>query len=161
MIAILILTTGLIGTAAAITYALQFGASQPQCIECQISYCRDDLKRSKLCETAGGSILNKSQMSEVLTIPARQILLTDLVSDLNRFRSVPVPNAVNGTDDDIRDPGVDGIFGTADDFDNQGLVRSGYMRKITITGLKRYFEKGGSQNSVCRKRRHDWRNYRS
>jgi len=48
---------------------------------------------------------------------------------------------VNGTDDDFRDKGADGVFGTADDFDNQALIRSGYRRQITITNLSSTLKK--------------------
>lgn len=134
VIAILILTTGLIGTAAAITYALQFGA-----ISRNVSSAKSVIVATiEEVETLrNGRRLDFKQIANVGSV--------DNTGSPNSFNGFsvgfkpvslsPGPDAVNGTDDDIRDPGVDGIFGTADDFDNQGLVRSGYMRKITITGL--------------------------
>ena len=40
VISILILTVGLVGAAAAITYALEIGFGQPQCHECKVGYRR-------------------------------------------------------------------------------------------------------------------------
>jgi len=134
VIAILILTIGLIGTAAAITYALQFGAVSR------------NLSSAKSVIVA--TIEEVEALRNVRRLDFKQVAnvgSVDNVGSPNLFNGFstgfkpvslsPGPDAVNGTDDDLRDPGADGNYGTPDDFDNQGLVRSGYMRNITVTNL--------------------------
>ena len=53
----------------------------------------------------------------------------------------PGPDGVNGTDDDLIDDGPDNTYGTSDDFSNPALVRSGYTRKITVTNLSSTMKK--------------------
>ena len=64
------------------------------------------------------------------------------------------------SDDDIKDVGPDLILGTADDVDNPALIRSGYLRKITITPMPtdptikkievkiKYFSAGGKVSEI-------------
>lgn len=134
VIAILILTIGLIGTAAAITYALQFGA-----VSRNVSSAKSVIVAS-IEEVEALRNARQLDFKQVANVGG-----VDNIGSPNPFNGFstgfkpvslsPGPDAVNGTDDDIRDAGVDGIFGTPDDFDNQGLVRSGYTRQITITDL--------------------------
>lgn len=153
IVAILIITVGLIGTAAAITYALKFGAISR------------NVTNAKLIAT--GSIEEIDALRNTRRLDFNQIAnvgAVDNSSSVNTFTGFstgfqpisinPGPDGVNGTADDLRDPGADKEYGTADDFDNDALVRGGYQRQITITSLNstlkkveikiRYFSSGGT-----------------
>jgi type II secretory pathway pseudopilin PulG len=134
VIAIFVMTIGLIGTAAAITYALEFGAI------------------SRNVTSAKSVIVATIEEVETLRntrrLNFRQVANVGAVNNIdspnpfngfsNGFKPVstrPGKDGVNGTDDDLIDAGTDGIFGTPDDFENQTLVRSGYRREIIIRNL--------------------------
>ena len=134
VVAILIITIGLIGTAAAITYALEFTT-----ISRNVSSAKSLIVASieEVESLRNSRRLDFKQIANVGGV--------DNTNTPNRFSGFstgfkdvsldPGPDGVNGTDDDLRDAGVDGTFGTGDDFDNQALIRSGYRRQITITSL--------------------------
>lgn len=134
VIAIFIVTIGLIGTAAAITYALEF------------STISRNVTSAKSVIVA--SIEEIESLRNSRRLDFKQIANVGAVNNTNTpsnfsgfstgFKDVsinPGPDGVNGTDDDLRDDGADGVYGTADDFDNQSLIRSGYRRQITITTM--------------------------
>ncbi len=134
VIAIFILTIGLMGTAAAIIYALQFGA-----ISRNVSSAKSIVVATieEVEALRNARRLDFKQVANVGNVDN-----TGSPNPFNGFsnglQSVSLssgPDAVNGTDDDLRDPGIDGVFGTPDDFTNQGLARGGYMRQITIRDL--------------------------
>lgn len=134
VVAIFIITIGLIGTAAAITYALEF------------STVSRNVSSAKLVIVA--SIEEIESLRNSRRLDFKQIGNVGAVDNTNTptrfngfstgFKDVslnPGPDGVNGTDDDLRDFGADGTYGTADDFDNPAWVRSGYRRQITISSL--------------------------
>ena len=157
VIAILILTIGLIGTAAAITYALQFGA-----VSRNVSNAKSVIVATieEVEALRNAKRLDFKQVANVGSV--------DNMGSPNPFNGFstgfkpvslsPGPDAVNGTDDDLIDPGADGRFGTPDDFNNQGLERSGYMRQIRVTNLSetlkrvevriRYTGSGGTTGEI-------------
>lgn len=140
IVAIFIITIGLIGTAAAITYALQFGAIS------------QNVTKSKLMVVATIEEIESLRNSRRLNY--RQIANVGKVDNTeasvnfsgfsNGFKEIslqPGTDGVHGTDDDLQDKGADGIFGTTDDFDNPALARGGYRRQITITELSETLKK--------------------
>lgn len=70
----------------------------------------------------------------------------------------PGPDGIFGTGDDLVDAGPDLRYGTADDFINPALARTGVTRQIRITSLSpqlkrievtlRYSPKGGDQKEI-------------
>lgn len=134
VIAIFILTIGLIGTAAAITFALEFSS----------------ISRN----VTNGKLIIVSTIEEIEGIRNSRRLDFQQIENVgnvnntgsennfngfsNGFNSVsvnPGPDGVNGTDDDLITAGPDGVYGTGDDTVDNSLARSGYFRKITITNL--------------------------
>ncbi len=132
--AIFIVTIALIGTAAAITYALEFGAI------------------SRNVTSAKSVIVSSIEEIETLRnarrLEFKQIANVGGVNNVNvkntfagfstGFKQVslnPGKDGVYGTDDDLISAGSDKTFGTADDFEDQSFVRQGYQREITITSL--------------------------
>ena len=157
VIAIFILTIGLIGTAAAIIYALQFGAISRSVLSAK-SIVVASIEEVEALRNARR--LDFKQIANVGNVDntGSPNPFGGFSNGLQPVSLNPGPDAVNGTDDDLRDPGADGIFGTADDFDNQGLARGGYMRNITITNLSdslkkvevkvRYLGSGGATGEI-------------
>ena len=157
VIAILILTIGLIGTAAAISYALQYSSisrnvtSAKSVIIAAIEEI-ETLRNAKRLEFK--QIANEKEVNNTDT----SINFTGFVKDFVTISLNPGPDGVNGTADDLRDPGADMTFGTKDDFDNPALIRGGYLRKITITNLSdtikkieikvRYIGSGGKTGEI-------------
>ncbi len=127
--AIFILTIGLIGTAAAITYALEFGS-----ISRNITSAKSVIVSSiEEIETLRNSRrLNFRQFANVGGVDN-----TDADNPFGGFSKgfkpvslIPGLDGVNGTDDDLKVKKSDGTI-----FEDQGQIRSGYMRQITITDL--------------------------
>jgi type II secretory pathway pseudopilin PulG len=157
VVAILIITIGLIGTAAAITYALEFSAISR------------NVSNAKLVIVS--TIEEIESLRNTRRLDFKQIANAGAVDNngtpnsFNGFSSGykevslnPGPDGVNGTDDDLRNWGADETYGTADDFDDPALVRSGYVREITITNMNttlkkveikvRYFGTGGKIGEI-------------
>lgn len=155
--AIFVMTIGLIGTAAALSYAIHYGSI------------------SRNVTTAKGLVVSTIEDIETLRnarrLGFRQIANTGFVDNTGAitnfngfttdFQDVslnPGPDGVSGTADDLTDPGPDGTFGTPDDFQNPAFARSGYRRKIDITDLSgsmkrveitiRYFGSGGRVGEI-------------
>ncbi|MGC2234817.1 MAG: prepilin-type N-terminal cleavage/methylation domain-containing protein [Pyrinomonadaceae bacterium] len=134
VIAIFIVTIGLIGTAAAITYALEFSTisrnvtSAKSLIVASIEEI-ESLRNSRRLDFK--QIANVGSVDNTNT-PSRFDGFSTGFKDVSIN---PGPDGVNGTDDDLRDDGADGVYGTGDDIDNPAWIRSGYRRQITITVL--------------------------
>lgn len=134
IIAIFVITIGLIGTAAAITYALEYGS-----ISRNVSSAKSLIVASiEEIETLRNA--RRLQFAQIANVGA--VDNTNAENPFNGFSTGfkevslnPGADGVNGTDDDLIDPGADGVFGTPDDFNNPALVRSGYTRQIEITSL--------------------------
>lgn len=134
VVAIFILTIGLIGTAGAITYALEFGAISKNVTKAKLVIVASIEEVEMLRNSRR---LNYRQISNIADVDN-----TDATNPFNGFsdgfRDVstqPGPDGVNGTNDDLVAKGADGIYGTADDFADPSLVREGFWRKITVSEL--------------------------
>ena len=158
VVAIFIMTVGLIGTAAALGYAIHYGTisrnvtAAKSIIFAQIEEV-EELRNSRR--------LDFKQIANVGGVDNSNTP-TDFTGFSTGFKELslnPGPDGVNGTDDDWRDKGADGVYGTGDDFDNPSLVRSGYSRQITITNLSdsmkkievrvRYLGSGGAVGELA------------
>lgn len=158
IVAIFVLTIGLVGTAAAITYALEFGA----------------VSRN----VGGAKAIIVSSIEDVETLRNAQRLNFKQIANAGKvdntdssnqfdgfsagFKSVslaPGNDGVNGTNDDLsKSAGADGKFGTPDDIIDDSLVRGGLQRQITITDLSaslkkieikvRYLGRQGKQGEI-------------
>lgn len=160
VIAILILSIGLIATAAAITYAIELGTTTRN-----ISNARAVIM-STIEEVE--SLRNSRRLNFLQIANVGSVDNTGADRTFNGFsvgyKEVslqPGPDGINGTDDDLRDDGPDNIYGTPDDFDNVTFVRSGYVRSITIAPLAtdptirrvevrvRYYSTGGKVGEIA------------
>jgi type II secretory pathway pseudopilin PulG len=134
VIAILVITIGLIGTAGAISYALQYStisknATNAKRVVTSMIEQIESLRNTKR--------LTYQQIENVGTVNN-----TGAVNNFDGFSvgfkevSVrPGADGVTGTDDDLIDAGLDNIYNTADDFINNTFIRDGYTREIIVTSL--------------------------
>jgi len=140
IIAILILTIGLIGTAAAVTYALEF------------STISRNVTRAKLVVVASieeiESLRNSRRLGFKQFANAGSVDNSDATNQFLGFSkgfqvvsSRPGADGVNGTADDLTAPGKDGIYGTKDDISDSTLAREGYTRQIEIINLSASLKK--------------------
>jgi type II secretory pathway pseudopilin PulG len=140
VVAIFIVTIGLIGTAAAITYALEFSV-----VSRNVSSAKFLIVASieEIESLRNSRRLDFKQIANVGKVDNNGTPNTFNGFSVN-FKDVslePGPDGVNGTDDDLRNAGRDGTFGTGDDFEDQSRIRSGYTRKITIIDLSTTLKK--------------------
>lgn len=159
VVAILILTIGLMGAAAALTYSLEFGTTSRNVGNAKLLIVSAIEEIESLRNTRR---LEFKQISNVGGVDN-----TDCKNTFNGFSTGFKPislnpgfDGVNGTDDDIKEAGPDGILGNTDDVDNPALIRSGYTRQITITPLPtdttikkvevkvRYYSAGGKVSEI-------------
>jgi prepilin-type N-terminal cleavage/methylation domain-containing protein len=132
--AIFIVTIGLMGTAAAITYALEFGAISRNVTSAK-SVIISSIEEIETLRNA-----RRLEFKQIANVGAvNNAGTTNTFSGFSTgFQAVskePGRDGVNGTADDFIARGADEIFGTADDFNNPELARAGYRRRIEITNL--------------------------
>ncbi len=141
IVAIFVLTIGLIGTVAAITYALEFGS---------ISRNVGSAKSVIVASIEEVETLRNAQRLNFRQIAnAGAVDNSDSSNQFNGFstgfKQVALqtgPDGVNGTDDDLTTaPGADGKYGTTDDVIDASLVRGGYLRQITVSDLSTSLKK--------------------
>ncbi|MEO6589910.1 MAG: prepilin-type N-terminal cleavage/methylation domain-containing protein [Pyrinomonadaceae bacterium] len=116
---ILILTIGLVGTAAAITYALQYGAISR------------NVTKAKLMVVASFEEIESLRNSRRLDYKQlANIGGVDNTGVVNTFTGFSVGFGVIPLN-----PGTDGVYGTADDIADADVAKQGYSRQITITSI--------------------------
>lgn len=117
--AIFILTIGLVGTAAAITYALQYGAISR------------NVTKAKLMVVAS--------FEEVESLRNSRRLDFKQIANIGGVDNDSVSNPFNGFSTGFREipvnPGADGVYGTDDDVTTPEQSKKGFTRQITITNI--------------------------
>jgi hypothetical protein len=141
VIAIFIMTIGLIGTAAAITYALEFSAISRNVTKAKLVVVAsieeiESLRNSRRLDfkqfAHAGAVDNNDSPNQFLGFADRFLDVSNL----------PGADGVNGTADDISiNAGADGVYGTDDDPIDAARIRQGYQRKIEITNLSATLKK--------------------
>jgi prepilin-type N-terminal cleavage/methylation domain-containing protein len=134
VVAILILTIGLIGTATAITYALQFSTLSKNLTSAKLIIVSsiEEIESLRNTQQLGYKQIENAGKVDNTYSPN---FFTGFTTDFQPISTNPGPDGVNGTADDLRDAGADKKYGTADDFENPALARGGYSRQIEITNL--------------------------
>lgn len=157
VVAIMILSIGLIGTAASITFALKFtsvsrNVTNGKLVATSMIEEIDSLRNTRR--------LDFQQIANVGAVDNSSSANTfnGFSTDFQSISISPGPDGVNGTADDLTDAGKDGSYGTMDDFTNPELIKSGYTRQITISSLNdnlkkieikiRYFSAGGGSGEL-------------
>jgi prepilin-type N-terminal cleavage/methylation domain-containing protein len=140
VVAILILTIGLMGTAAAITYALQFSTLSKNLSNAKLTIVSTIEEVESLRNTGQLGYKQIENVGEVDNTDAPNFF-SGFSTGFKPISTNPGPDGVSGTDDDLRDAGADKKYGTVDDFNNPGLARGGYSRQIEITTLSATLKK--------------------
>lgn len=141
IIAIFILTVGLIGTAAAVTYALEFSAISRNVTKAKLVVVAsieeiESLRNSRRLEfkqfANAGSVDNTNSANQFL----------GFATGFKSVSNTPGADGVNGTADDTASkPGADGVYGTNDDVIDPTRIREGYSRQIEIINLSSTLKK--------------------
>ena len=141
IIAIFILTIGLIGTAAAVTYALEFSSISRNVTKAKLVVTASIEEIESLRNSRRLNFKQVANAGSVDNAEAQNAFL-GFSKDFQMVSSSPGPDGVNGTADDISTaPGNDGVFGTPDDVVNMKLLRDGYIRQIEIVNLSASLKK--------------------
>ena len=134
IVAMLLLTIGLLGVAAAVAYAVSSsnmsrnvtsGKQNIVSILEQMENLRNTRKLTFGQISNAGAVDNTGAEQTFAGFP------TGFQSITNN----PGPDGIFGTSDDLIDAGPDGVYGTSDDFANQLLALPGYSRQIAISNL--------------------------
>jgi prepilin-type N-terminal cleavage/methylation domain-containing protein len=156
VVAMLILTVGLLGVASAISYALM-ASNRGRGITNSKMLIVSILEQMETLRDTGQ--LHFTEISNAQVLGSTFTGFPDTFQPISR---TPGPDGIFGTADDLRDPGPDGIYNNGDDFTNPALARPGISRKIVIQTLPdndylkkitvtlRYSPNGGeTQELVC------------
>ena len=156
VVAMLILTIGLLGVASAISYALM-ASNRGRGITNSKMLIVGILEQMETLRDTGQ--LHFTEISNAQVLGSTFTGFPDTFQPISR---TPGPDGIFGTADDLRDPGPDGVYNTPDDFSNPALARPGISRKIIIATLPdndflkkitvtlRYSPNGGeTQELVC------------
>lgn len=134
IVAMVILTVGLLALAAAIAYGLT------------VSNRGRNVTNTKLLIVSVleqmETLRNTQQLTFVQIANEGQVDNSGPEPDFNGFPATfqpvsinPGPDGIFGTADDLIEAGTDGVYGTLDDVTNQALARPGLTRQILITNL--------------------------
>lgn len=134
IIAILILTIGLLGAVASLTYAMQFTNTSRNVGQAKAVIVSSLEEIESLRNTRRLDFKQIANVGEVDNTNSKNTF-EGFSTDFKEVSLSAGPDGIYGTDDDLIDAGPDEVYGTGDDFINPALVRSGYLRKITITSF--------------------------
>lgn len=132
VIAIVVLTIGLLGAAAALTYALQFTNTSRNVSKAKAIIVSTIEEVESLRNTRRLDFKQIANVGNVDNTDSKRTFSGFSVG----FKPVsinPGADGVNGTEDDLIGQGTDGIYGTEDDVNDPNLIRGGYSRQVTIT----------------------------
>lgn len=130
VVAMLIMTIALVGMASAISYALMAsnrgrGVTNAKMLVVSILEQMETLRDTRSLtfdEISNGQVQN----STFTGFPYS-------ATDFRPVSTIPGPDGVFGTADDLISAGPDGVYNTADDFTDPSLARPGVTRQILIT----------------------------
>lgn len=140
VVAITLLTVGLLAVAAAIGYAA-VAANHGRAITNTKLLVVSILEQTETLRNSGhltfGQIANVGAVDN--TGSSRPFV--GFPAGFQQVSTNPGPDGIFCTADDLVDAGIDGVFGTADDFVNPALAAIGITRKIEITSLSATLKK--------------------
>jgi len=156
-IAMLILTTGLLGLAASIGYAVTVSnrgrnLTNTKLLAVSLLEQMETLRNTE--QLTFGQIANEGAVDNT----GATWNFAGFPTGYNPISVNPGPDGIFGTTDDMINPGADLTYGTGDDFTDPTWGISGYSREIVITNLNpnlkriqvtvRYPDGGGQQRSL-------------
>lgn len=140
VIAITLLTVGLLAVAAVIGYAA-VAANHGRAITNTKLLVVSILEQTETLRNSGhltfGQIANVGAVDDYGA--ARSFV--GFQTGFQQVSTNPGPDGISGTADDLVDAGTDGVFGTSDDFVNPAFAVLGVTRQIQITSLSTTLKK--------------------
>ena len=135
VVAMLVLTIGLLGVASAIGYSLM-ASNRGRGVTNSKMIIVSTLEQMEMLRDTGQ--LNFQEISNTQVTGSAFI---GFPSDFREVSTSPGPDGIFGTADDLRSPGPDGYYGDSDDFTDPSLARPGVKRQILITQLNPLLKK--------------------
>jgi prepilin-type N-terminal cleavage/methylation domain-containing protein len=129
VVSMVILTVGLLGVASAISYAL-LATNRGRGITNSKMLVVSILEQMETLRDTGQLHFNEISNSQVLGSN-----FTGFPDTFQPVSTIPGPDGIFGTADDLIDPGPGGVYGDGNDFTNNALKRPGVQRKIVISTL--------------------------
>ncbi|HEY8184455.1 MAG TPA: prepilin-type N-terminal cleavage/methylation domain-containing protein [Pyrinomonadaceae bacterium] len=129
LVAMVLITIGLLGVASAISYALLASNSGRSVTNAKMLIV-SILEQMETLRDTGQLHFNEISNSQVVGST-----FTGFPSTFQPVSTMPGPDGVFGTADDLINAGPDGVYGTADDFSDPTLARPGVTRQILISTL--------------------------
>jgi prepilin-type N-terminal cleavage/methylation domain-containing protein len=152
VVAMFILTIGLLSVAAATGYALM-ASNRGRGVTNSKMLIVSALEQMETLRDTGQLTFEEISNSHV-----QGSSFTNFPTEFLPVSTTPGPDGVFGTSDDLRSPGPDGIYGNSDDFTDFTRGRSGVTRQILITSINpllkkvtvtlRYTPNGGEQREL-------------
>ena len=134
VVAMLILTVGLLGLAAAIGYAVTVSnkgrnLTNSKLLVVSLLEQMETLRNTK--ELTFGQIANQGAVDNA----GATRNFAGFPTGFQPLSINPGPDGIFGTDDDLISPGPDNVYGTSDDTIDSTWAVPGYQRQISITNL--------------------------
>ena len=129
LVAMVIMAVGLLGVASAISYALM-ASNRGRGITNSKMLVVSILEQMETLRDTG-----QLHFNEICNCQIVGSSFTGFPSTFAPVSTVPGPDGVFGTADDLIDAGPNGTYGDSDDFTNNALARPGVSRQILITTL--------------------------
>jgi type II secretory pathway pseudopilin PulG len=139
VVAMLILTIGLLGLAASIGYAMTVSNKGRNLTNSKLLVVSILEQMEKMRNTESGTIeeLTFGQIANVGQVDntGASRIFPGFPTGFQTVSMNPGPDGIFGTADDMINPGADNVYGTADDFTDPSWAVGQYARQITITSL--------------------------
>ena len=157
IVAIFLMTVALIGTAAALTFALEFGALSRNVTEAK-TMIESTMEEIETLRNARRLDFKQVANAGSVDNTGSTYTFSGFTNGFQQVSDTTGPDGVTGTADDLVDAGPDGTYGTGDDFTNADLARRGYSRSIQISDVSttikkieirvRYFAAAGKTGEI-------------
>ncbi len=134
-VAMVILSVGLLAVGSAVGYALM-ASNRGRGVTNSKMLVVSALEQMETLRNTG-----QLDFREISNTPVVGSSFTSFPTAFLPVSTVPGPDGVFGTADDLRVPGADGIYGTADDATDLTRARPGVTRRIIITNINPLLKK--------------------
>lgn len=152
VVAMTVLTIGLLGVAAATGYALM-ASNRGRGITNSKMLIVSAMEQMETLRDTG-----QLNFDEISNSHVTGSTFSNFPTEFLPVSTSPGPDGVFGTLDDLRNPGPDGVYGNSDDFTDNTRARPGVTRQILITEINpllkriqvtlRYTPNGGEQREL-------------
>ena len=135
VVAMLVLTIGLLGVASAISYSLM-ASNRGRGVTNSKMIIVSTLEQMEMLRDTG-----QLNFQEISNSHVSGSTFTYFPSDFRLVSTIPGPDGIFGTSDDLVSPGPDGFYGTPDDVTDLAYARPNVKRQIVITEINPLLKK--------------------